>query len=161
MSPQLLGETVARSSRTRPTIRPAARTIPTTIQPQGVDDVEVPDGAAAAIVVEVDSALEVVVGGTVVGASVVGVVVGGAVVVGAWVVGVVVGGAAVVGGAVVAGAPVVGMVVDGSATEGLLVGVDGDAVVVLGLLAGGFVDPEPPHALSVSATAPARTKAST
>ena len=133
--------------------------MPTTIQPHGVDDVEVAGGDAAAIVLEVDSALEVVVGGTVVvGAS--GVVVGGAVV-GASVVGVVVDGAVVVGGVVVAGAPVVGVVVDGSATEGLLVGVDGDEVVVLGLLADGFVDPEPPHALSVSATAPVRTKAST
>ena len=67
----------------------------------------------------------------------------------------------VVGGAEVGGTPVVGVVVGGSATEGLLVGVDGDGLVVLGLLAGGFVDPEPPHALSVSATAPTRRRAST
>jgi hypothetical protein len=129
----------ARSTRTRPTIRPAARTIPTTIQPQGVDDVEEPDGVATAIVVEVDSALEVVLGGAVLGASEVGVVVDGAVVV---------------------DAPVLGVVV-GSATEGLLVGVDGDGLVVLGLLAGGFVDPEPPHALSINATDPTRRGAST
>ena len=42
---------------------PATRTIPTTIQPQGVDDVEAPDGVATAIVVEVDAAIEVVVAG--------------------------------------------------------------------------------------------------
>ena len=101
-----------------------------------------------AIVVEVDSAIEFVVGGAVVvGASLVGVGgVVGASVVGASVVGV------VVGGAVVVGASLVGVVVDGTATEGLLVGVDGDGLVVLGLLAGGFVDPEPPHALRASET---------
>ena len=132
---------------------PATRTIPTTIQPQGVDDVEAPDGVATAIVVEVDAAIEVVVGGAEVGGTpVVGVVVGGAEVGGTGR-GVVVGGAGRV--------PVVGVVVGGSATEGLLVGVDGDGLVVLGLLAGGFVDPEPPHALSVSATAPTRRRAST
>jgi hypothetical protein len=139
----------ARSSRTRATIRPATRTIPRTIQPQGVEELDV---VTTVIVVELDSTIEVVVGGgVVVGAPVVVVVVGGAVV-GAPVVGVVVGGAVV-------GAPVAGAVVEGSATEGLLVGVDGDPMVVLGLLAGGFVDPEPPHALSVSATAPPKRRA--
>ena len=99
------------------------------------------------------SVVGVVVGGTVVvvGASVVGVDVGGTVVVGASVVGV------DVGGTVVVGASVGRVVVDGSATEGLLVGVDGDPVVVLGRLAGGFVDPEPPHALRARA-AKAKTR---
>ncbi len=124
------------------------------------------DGAAVAIVVGTDSALGVVVvvGGTlVVGASVVGVVVvGRTLVVGASVVGVVVVGRTLVVGAsvvgVVVGTPVVA-VVDGSATEGLLDDVDVDPVVVLGRLAGGFVDPELPHALRAIAAAVAKTRA--
>ena len=136
-------------------MKPATRMIPRTIQLHGVEEVKDPDGVATAIVVELDSPLVVVVGGAVVvGAPVVGVVVGGAVVVGAPVVGVVVGGALVVGAALV------GVVVDGSTTEGLLVGVEGEPVV-LGLLADGFVDPEPPHALRVSATVPKRRRTST
>ena len=134
-----------RSQRTRATTRPATRRIPTTIQPQGVDDVEV-------------SAFGVVVGATVVvGASVVGVV-GGTVVVGAsverrgrdassaprwW--------ASSWTGRSSSAPRWWAVVVDGSATDGLLVGVDGDPIVVLGRLAGGFVDPEPPHAPRVSA----------
>jgi hypothetical protein len=43
--------------------------------------------------------------------------------------------------------------------EGLLVGVDGDAKLVLGRLGGGFVDPEPPQAVRVSvARAKTRTE---
>ena len=120
--------------------------IPATIQPHGVDDMASALGVVAGgmVVVVGASVVGVVVGGAVVGASVVGVV-GGTVVVGASVVGV------VTGGTVVVGASGVGAVVDGRAIEGLLVGVDGDASVVLGRLAGGFVDPEPPQALRVSA----------
>ena len=116
---------------------PATRRIPITIQPQGVDDVEV-------------SAIGVVVGGTMVVGASLGVVVGGTVVVGASVGRVVWAGpsSSERGGSMRAGPsssePRWGGLSSAGPTEGLLVGVDGDPIVVLGRLAGGFVDPEPP-----------------
>ncbi len=96
------------------------------------------------------TAVTVVVEGTaVVGTSVVGVVVG-LVVVGTSVVGAEVGRVVVVAS--------VGTFVDGNATECLLVGVDGEPVVGVGRLAEGLVDPVPPQALSVSASAPTKTR---